>query len=206
LLLVTIIWLLSLQGCSLSPEKVPGEPMVDSEKQTIHITDDNGNPYANTEQDAIRQQFAQSLALIQSGQHEQAEKVLYSLQNKYPHLSGIYVNLAMIYWHKEAPEKAEAFNKQALELNRNNADAWVFEGIMQRNRGNFLAAETAYRTAIAVNPNHQNAWLNLAFLKDLYLAEYTEALKCYTHYAQLNPEDKRTENWMIDLKRRMESS
>lgn len=203
LLLLSTLWLM-LHGCTSSPQMANTEPATANVTKSSPIADVNGSAYSAAEQDAIRQQFAQSVTLIQGGHHEQAKKILHSLQEKYPHLAGIYVNLAMISWHEGDEKQARALNAQALEFNKNNADAWVFEGIMNRVNGDFIAAEKAYRAAIAVDPANKNAWMNLGFLKDLYQGEQAEALKCYAQYAQLNPQDTRVKNWVIDLQRRME--
>jgi tetratricopeptide (TPR) repeat protein len=202
-ILLLLMFGLSLYGCSLSPNKGAKEFDAANAQSRPQISDANGNAYADAEQNAILQQFADSIALIRDGQLGQAEKHLNEIKAKYPHLSGLYVNLAMIRWHKGDEEEAQVLIRQALELNSANADAWVFAGIMQRNRGDFMAAEKSYRSAIAVEAAHKNAWMNLAILKDLYLWDHFEALKCYEHYAQLNPDDTRTENWVIDLQRRM---
>jgi tetratricopeptide (TPR) repeat protein len=77
-------------------------------------------------------------------------------------------------------------------------------GIIQRQRGNFNQALTAYQRAIALDDNYALAHRNLGILYDIYLQQPDSALTHYEKYLLLSGDSsKEVSNWIIDLKRRI---
>jgi len=94
--------------------------------------------------------------------------------------------------------------EQALAIAPDHAVANGELGILYRERGDFAAAEAAYRRAIAAAPGYALAHYNLGILLDLYLGRQSEALECYeTYQALIAGSDAEVGVWIADLRRRL---
>ncbi|MGA2245148.1 MAG: tetratricopeptide repeat protein [Verrucomicrobiota bacterium] len=78
-------------------------------------------------------------------------------------------------WQAEAPEEAKAF---------------FYEGVAQVALGKFLAAETAYYRALAVDDQDFKTWNNLAALLFESLKQPVEGAKCLAQAMKLDPGNK----------------
>jgi tetratricopeptide (TPR) repeat protein len=80
-------------------------------------------------------------------------------------------------------------------------------GVDYRNQGQFDKARDAYERAIALDPNHAAAILNLGILQDLYLGDAQAALALYQRYLALSPAgDALVVKWVAELKLRKEKT
>jgi tetratricopeptide (TPR) repeat protein len=153
---------------------------------------------------AIQQQFAAAVAAMEQQQWDQAERILIDLAHSNPRLSGIPLNLGLIYRARGDHARAEQAFSQAITANPQNLDAYNQLAILKRQQGKFTEAEQLYQRALAIWPFHGPSHKNLAILYDLYLGRESDALAHYLAYQQLTGEDdKQLTSWIADLQRRV---
>lgn len=151
--------------------------------------------------------YQRALAAMKAGQDSKAEALLLAFTREHPELAGPYVNLGIIYYGSGRLEQAEQVLRHALDLNPSRADAYNHLGIVLRYRGRFQEARAAYEQALKVDANYSYAYLNLGILYDLYLFAPNKALTQYQRYQELHAGgDQQVDKWIIDLKRRVQSS
>jgi len=165
------------------------------------------NPYLQNPQkfsEQVEINFRDAVSSMQQKNWDHAESVLLRLAEKNPKLSGVYLNLGIVYRNKGETEKAaEAFNR-AINANIKNVDAYNQLAVLKREAGDFAAAETLYQKALAIWPFFPEGHKNIAILYDLYLGKPEQALPHYQAYQQLLPSpDKQVDSWLADLQRRL---
>lgn len=154
---------------------------------------------------AARSQFDAAVALQRAQQWPEAERQFEQLLDKYPHLSGPALNLALICAQTQRPQLAEDYFKRALQINPNNAAAGTQYGAWLRAQGRFNEAETLYLQTLAHSPDYADAHLNLAILYDLYLGRLEPALEHYQRYLAANAAaESPVQGWVADLQRRLQ--
>jgi tetratricopeptide (TPR) repeat protein len=135
-------------------------------------------------------QYRSALALLREGRLPEAISALQTLMREHPQYSGPPTALGIAHAQARQPALAiEAFSK-AVAVNPANATAWNWLGSLRREAGDHGAAEQAYLRAIAAQPDHAAAQLNLAILYDVSLRRRELALKHYREYQRLAGRDK----------------
>jgi len=153
-----------------------------------------------------RQSYDEALKAMRDGDNDQAKKLLSSLSETYPNLSGPFTNLGLIYFREGKVDEAEAAFQQAIKVNPKSAVSYNHLGIINRGKGKFQEAKQDYEQALKINDGYAYAHLNLGILYDLYLGDLQKALDHYNQFQNLSPEkDKEVEKWIADLERRMKS-
>ncbi len=153
------------------------------------------------------QQFAQAVAMLESGRTTDAELELKQLALAYPQFPGPYLNLGLLYERVGRLQEAEQALQQALKRGLPSALAYTQLGVVQRKLGRFKEAEAAYLDALKIDPNYALAYLNLGVLCDLYLQQPQRALESFERYMELSGNsDKRVANWIAELKGRVGSN
>ena len=151
--------------------------------------------------------YQRAIAAMRAENWLEAELELEQLTLEQPAYPGPHVNLALVYLHDGRREDARAALERALELDPGHAAASTQLGIMLREDGEFAEAEAAYRRALATDPEHAIAHYNLGVLLDIYLRRTAEALEHYEQYqASLTEPNETVGRWIIDLRRRVNSS
>jgi len=151
--------------------------------------------------------YAQAIELMRRGKTTGAVGLLEQMTRNFSEFSGPYINLGIIYVKQNRLKDAEKVLTRAVSMNRHSVQAHNQLGIVYRKTGQFTKARQSYENALRVNPNYPLAHLNLGILYDLYLGRLALALRHYQHYQQLTPKkDKVVANWIIDLKRRSQST
>jgi Flp pilus assembly protein TadD len=146
--------------------------------------------------------FQDAVNAIQQKNWARAETVLTSLAEKNPQLSGVHLNLGIVYKAKGDNEKAAAAFNRAITANSKNVEAYNHLAVLKREAGDFAAAEALYQKALMVWPFYPEGHKNIAILYDLYLAKPEQALPHYLAYQQLVPApDKQLDSWIAELQR-----
>jgi tetratricopeptide (TPR) repeat protein len=165
------------------------------------------NPYVLNPQKISEQvdiNFRAAVVAMQQKNWDFAESTLKKLAEKNPKLSGVHLNLGIVYRNKgNAEQAAEQFNL-AINANMKNVDAYNQLAVLKREAGDFAAAESLYQKALGVWPFYPEGHKNIAILYDLYLGKPEQALPHYQAYQQLLPApDKQVDSWVADLQRRL---
>ena len=164
------------------------------------------NPY--TTGDATVSREAKSIFVVASdrlrgGDLGGASAKFTMLTEKHPSLSGPWVKLGEIAEKQEKYVDAIEHYKKAISVNRNNVNAYIALGLVQRRQGLFAGAHHAYLGALGVWKDFPEAHLNLAILYDLYLNKAEAAQKHYEAYYFLTGEkDKKVNKWLVEVKQR----
>lgn len=97
---------------------------------------------------------------------ERAEEPLRKAIALRPDVALPRINLAKLLVGLQRPAEAAALLREALAAFPDNAEIAAELGLAEAAAGNFAAAETAYRTAIALSPGFTPAYLDLAVQLD----------------------------------------
>ena len=147
--------------------------------------------------------FVVANGLLQGGNLKGAGMKFRMLTEKYPSLSGPWAKLGTIAEKQEKHDEAIDYYKKAISVNRNNVNAYVALGLVQRRQGYFSDAHNTYLEALATWKDFPEAHLNLAILYDLYLNRAEEAQKHYEAYHFLGGEkDEKVHKWLVEVKQR----
>lgn len=150
-----------------------------------------------------QRQYDAALAAMNAGDWLQAELELDQLILEEPGFPGPWVNRALIYQRDGRLAEARQSLEQAIAIAPEFAPANNELGRLLRERGEFTAAEAAYRRALAGDPGNAIAHLNLGILLDIYLRRPNDALNHYNQYqATLAEPDETVSRWIVDLERR----
>ncbi|QBF81354.1 tetratricopeptide repeat protein [Shewanella maritima] len=155
---------------------------------------------------ADKAKYQQALKLIKQQEWQQATQQLEDLASKYPNLSGVWVNLAIIKLNTGNIDQAKANIDHALTLAPNNPFAMQLRGQVARQQGEFELAQQSYLSALSVWPAYPQAQLNLAILLELYRGQYLEAHQYYSAYLNYNPTDDLAKRYLAGLEIKMRRS
>lgn len=203
--------LMALAGCATAPES-PTEPgsVVRTEVEGPSALPEGPvtpNPYEQMSvrvSASARADFDRALAMMEADDWRAAYTLLNGMTERYPELSGPWVNLALVHRQRGDTDAAEEALTRALAVNPNNLDAYNALALIKREAGDFEAAERHYRQALSVWPFHAQSHLNLGVLLDLYRGEGEQALQHYRAYQQRQAQRDRTvAGWIVDLERRL---
>jgi tetratricopeptide (TPR) repeat protein len=121
-------------------------------------------------------------------------------------LAGPYVNLAIIAIQDKNSEEAFKLVNLALNKNPNLAQALNLLAFLEQQEGKIQQAEKHYQDAIKNKDDYAIAHYNIALLYDIYLQDIDKAIVHYERYMKLiNNKDKRTADWLEQLKSSKES-
>lgn len=220
-LLAAVIFSCLLFSCSANPEKVSGQPAEKKSESDAGSSDQQfavptsvlpagpatPNPYLQSRLSvpaAAEASFRAAVVAIQQKNWAQAETLLQPLAASYPALSGIPLNLGIVYRAQGDTQKAADAFALAIKLNVKNLDAYNQLAVLQREVGHFSEAEALYQQALKVWPFHAESQKNIAILYELYMGKPQQALPHYLAYRQLLPApDKQLDSWIADLQRRL---
>jgi len=148
-------------------------------------------------------EFKKALSYMKAGKNEDAERVLLTLTQSHPKLTGPYANLGIVYYNMDRLDDAEKAFNTVLELNAKNPVAYNYLGVIRRSNGEFEKARQAYEKALKVDPTYASAELNLGILYDLYLNQLDKALTHYQQYQEMTGgNDKQVAIWITEVQKR----
>lgn len=201
---LTVVSLLLLAGCGLvrrdgapaapdvagTPTK-PGAPAPVKPGAPPTKPADKGDP---------QQRFDAALAMMRGNQTEEAEAALMALTADFPQFGGPWTDLGIIYAKSNRRDAAITALARAVTINRSNAIAHNWLGILYRERRDFVRAERAYQAALNALPNYGLAHLNLGILYDEHLKRPLDALPHYKAYQQFGgKDDLRVLAWIAEI-------
>lgn len=201
-------------GCSSNPEKdatdtekSESNKQVDTAASALPAGPATPNPYLQTKPNVssqVENNFRNATAAMQQKNWSQAETILQTLATSNPNLSGVHLNLGIVYRAKNDMAKAEEAFNRAITANSKNLDAYNQLALLKREAGEFSDAELLYQKALGVWRFHPETHKNIAILYELYLGKAELALPHYQAYQQLLPApDKQVDSWVADLQRRV---
>jgi Tfp pilus assembly protein PilF len=147
--------------------------------------------------------FERATAAMAAGDYLEAELRFEEFVLQHPAYPGAWVNLAIIHAHGGDDVAVEAALEKALAINPDHAAALNQFGQLQRRRGHFDQAESAYLKAVTASPGYALAHYNLGILNELYLQRPDVALRHFIAYQELAGADTEVEKWIADLRRRL---
>ncbi|MFT6906271.1 MAG: Tfp pilus assembly protein PilF [Oleiphilaceae bacterium] len=175
---ISIIFLFSfLVACGSSTKK----PII-----VIKQTQTNILPVLSDEEKAS---YQSALKLMSEESYAQAEVLFKVLVEKQPKLTGAFVNLGVIKKKNKQLDLAKELFSKALEINPNFIDALLQQALIYQDLGEFSKAEDLLRRAEAIQADHPLVNYNLGVLYELYLQEYSLAIKYYERYVSVSKAD-----------------
>ena len=198
LLLATTVSLV-LAGCAQKTAK-PDRPTTPTDTAATQPADpakppaDKGDPEGR---------FVEALDLMKQKKTTEAEAAFMALTRDFPEFSGPQANLGILFAKSKRRDAAIAAFTRAATANGQNASAFNWLGILNREAGNFPRAKESYEKAISVKPDYAAAHLNLGLLYEESLKQPTEAVKHYREYYRINGgKDLRVLPWIAEIEAR----
>lgn len=198
----TVCLVLAIAGCastSTAPQAAVRSPAKVEIEQAVGFTITEPGRVSTD----ARLDYNEAQQLLDQGDTSRAIAILEALADEVPHLSAPRIDLGIAYHKAGDLEKAELNLQRALEANPAQPVALNELGIVYRKTGRFNEAKKSYQAALGVYPNYHYARRNLGILCDLYLAEFSCALRNYEAYLASVPDDRETQIWIADLRQRM---
>lgn len=138
--------------------------------------------------------FAAGNFLFQAGAYEAAQVAYEEAIGKLPRFRAAKANLGRIYLLQEQPRQAMRLYQELVADGQADADIYLLLGHALQMEGRSLSAETAFRNALLLAPDHQEAMTGL--LQALFAqARYAEALLLTSELVALQPDKK--ELWRL---------
>lgn len=188
--------LAALAGCGGKSSTRPDAPVTPDETpaEPAQPAADKGDPEGR---------FAEALELMKQKKAKEAEAAFMALTRDFPEFSGPQTNLGILFAKSNRRNEAIAAFTQAATANGQNASAFNWLGILNREAGNYPRAKESYEKAISVKPDYAAAHLNLGLLLEGQLNQPNEAVAHYREYYRLSGgKDLRVLPWIAEIEAR----
>lgn len=164
------------------------------------------NPYAELsgriDKDAVTA-YIEARRAFAAQNFDAAEKILATITDKEPRLSGPWVMRGDIAVENKDLELATKHYVKAIEVNQVNFNAWLRLAKTQRERGLFRHAQNTYARALAIWPDAPEGHLNLGVLYDVYLNQPLKAQAHMEAYQLLaGAENQEAVSWLNEVRSR----
>lgn len=106
-----------------------------------------------------------ALIYVQKGRIEDAKKAIVTARTANPEDESLILEEARLYLETKDYATYKKLVSEVLEKNPNNADLLYNLGVISYTNNEKVEAEKYYLKALAINPKHENANMNLAILK-----------------------------------------
>ena len=111
--------------------------------------------------------------------------------------------LGNIYEQSNQIDNALKMYDKAIQINPSNINSYLRLALLQREKGNFIAAQNTYADALSVWKDFPEAHLNLGILYDVYLNHPIRAQKHIEAYLFLTGnKNKEAIKWYEEIKSR----
>lgn len=184
---------LALAGCAPMSQRINA----DGKGESIYFVENRSVDLA------VRKDFDKAIALLKSGQYEDAILILQHVAANTRDNSAPYINLGVAYSKIDKPQLAEKNFLKALEINPDHPGAINETAIFYRSMGRFEEARTLYDRVIRRYPNFMPARKNYGILCDLYLNDIPCAIEQYEAYSKANPADENVKLWISTLRQKL---
>lgn len=195
-LALTLLLGAALAGCggkkSTRPDHPTGPTQADTQPaQPPKPAADKGDPEGR---------FAEALDLLKQKKTKEAEEAFVALSRDFPEFSGPQTNLGILFAKSNRRNEAIAAFTRAATANGENASAFNWLGILNREAGNYPRAKESYEKAISVKPDYAAPHLNLGLLLEEQLRQPAEAVVQYREYYRLTGgKDLRVLPWIAEI-------
>jgi Tfp pilus assembly protein PilF len=149
------------------------------------------------------QLFNSAMAMLEAENYQQGIELLTELTSRSRASAVPFINLAMAHSKLDELDKAEENLRIALEIEPYNPVANNEYGLVLRKKGQFIEARKTYEKILERYPGFPLANKNLGVLCDIYLRDYSCALKAYQAYSAAMPDDEDARIWISDLQWRV---
>lgn len=147
--------------------------------------------------------FQEALELMKQKKAQEAEAAFLALTKDFPEFSGPATNLGILFAKSNRRNEAIAAFTRAATLNGQNASAFNWLGIVNRETGNYARAKESYEKAISVKPDYAAAHLNLGLLLENQLKQPDQAVAHYREYYRITGgKDLRVLPWIAEIEAR----
>lgn len=192
--LVAALVCVALAGCAkkvAKPDRPPPPAPSTEPAEPAKPAADKGDPEAR---------FAEALELMKQKKSKEAEAAFMALTRDFPEFGGPQANLGILFAKSNRRDAAIAAFTRAATANGQNASAFNWLGILNREAGNYPRARESYEKAIAVKPDYAAAHLNLGLLLENHLKQPAEAVKHYREYHRIGGgKDLRVLPWIAEI-------
>lgn len=197
LIAVTVAFVLA--GCAakkpIAPTKAPGAPPV-----AAQTADPDKPPAPKADPEA---RFIEALDFMKQNKTREAEAAFMALSQDFPDFSGPQTNLGILFAKSNRRDAAIAAFTRAATANGQNASAFNWLGIVNKEAGDFERAKQSYEKAIAVKPDYAAAHLNLGLLLEDQLKQPAAAVVQYKEYQRVTGgKDLRVLPWIAEIEAR----
>jgi len=213
----------SLKQNMIELGSIPKTPALKGNDELVEPTERNNNAIAQQSTSKYQQflvqqahiknnlpaqvvtQYQFALTHMKNKEWQGAIKQLKRIIELSPNLSAAYLNIALAHYHLQQTNEAILWLNKAEAVNPINPYLYNLQGILAREKGNFVQAEQYYQQALAIWPNYPQAHLNAAVLFELYRGKFIQAKTHYQAYLALKPNDKQTQKWLAGLEIKLAS-
>ena len=126
--------------------------------------------------------------LIDEKEYEKALEIIENFTERYQNCANIYNSLARIYYRLQDLNKAINSINKYIELDKNNAEAFYFRGLILNDLGHYEDARNSIYNAIKLNPNNAKYYSQMARSYQ-NLKEYKNALLYSKEAIEINPNE-----------------
>ena len=189
----------ALAACGGKPSVKPDRPSAPTPDDTESTEPakppaDKGDPEGR---------FVEALDLMKKKKAKEAEAAFLALSRDFPEFSGPQANLGILFAKSNRRAEAIAAFTRAATANGQNASAFNWLGILNREAGDYARAKESYEKALSVKPDYAAAHLNLGLLLEDQLKQPAEAVAHYREYYRLSGgKDLRVLPWIAEIEAR----
>lgn len=147
--------------------------------------------------------FIEAKRAYKSKQWDRAKSILNNLAESDKSLSGPWMMLGDIAMEQNDVAKAKEHYEQAIKVNKENVNAYLKVAKIEREKGQFIAAQNTLTSALTVWPDFPEAHLNIGVLYDLYLNHPIRAQQHMEAYLFLTEwKDEKVKTWLAEVQSR----
>lgn len=190
----------TLAGCARKPTR-PDRPTTPTQPAALTEPTEPAAPPADKGDPEGR--FNEALELMKQKKAPEAEAAFLALTRDFPDFSGPVTNLGILFAKSNRRNEAIAAFTRAATLNGQNASAFNWLGLVNREAGNYARAKESYEKAISVKPDYAAAHLNLGLLLENQLQQPQQAVAHYREYYRISGgKDLRVLPWIAEIEAR----